>query len=86
MTGEIGHFNKGAFHLATNLHAPIVPIFIAIPGHINPGRGFAAMPGVVHVYFQAPIVTTEWRLEDLEVHKAAVRDQFIKLNASLREK
>ena len=24
-TGEIGHFNKGAFHLATNLQVPIVP-------------------------------------------------------------
>ena len=30
-TGEIGAFNKGAFHLATSLKAPIVPIYIYIP-------------------------------------------------------
>ena len=28
-TGTVGHFNKGAFHLATDLHAPIVPMFIS---------------------------------------------------------
>ena len=30
-TGEIGHFNKGAFHLATSLRAPIVPLYLEIP-------------------------------------------------------
>ena len=45
-TGEIGHFNKGAFHLAIALHAPIVPIFIAIPPAINPGLGLDAASGV----------------------------------------
>jgi len=83
-TGEIGVFNKGAFHLATNLHAPIVPIFIAIPRNINPGRGFAAMPGVVDVYFQPPIATREWKIEDLDKNRAAVRNCFTDLNARLR--
>ena len=48
-TGEIGHFNKGAFHLATNLRVPIVPFFIAIPPDVDPGRGIAARPGVIDV-------------------------------------
>ena len=43
-TGQIGHFNKGAFHLATNLHVPIVPFFIAIPPGMDPGRGIARTP------------------------------------------
>lgn len=30
-TGEIGHFNKGAFHLAGNLGAPLLPLYIAVP-------------------------------------------------------
>ena len=29
--GTIGHFNKGTFHLATDLRVPIVPLFIDIP-------------------------------------------------------
>ena len=83
--GEIGSFNKGAFHLATNLRAPIMPIFIAIPSRINPGRGFAAKPGIVHVYFQPPIATTEWKISELEANKGAVRNVFTDLNATLRQ-
>jgi 1-acyl-sn-glycerol-3-phosphate acyltransferase len=30
-TGEIGPFNKGAFHLAGNLGAPILPLYLAVP-------------------------------------------------------
>ncbi len=41
-TGEIGQFNKGAFHLATSLKAPIVPMYFHIPSVIDPGMGFNA--------------------------------------------
>jgi 1-acyl-sn-glycerol-3-phosphate acyltransferase len=82
-TGQIGPFNKGAFHLATNLRAPIVPIFIAIPKSINPGRGFRAASGVVHVYFQSPLSTSDWKIEDLERNKSIVREYFERLNARL---
>ncbi len=82
-SGQIGPFNKGAFHLATDLQASIVPIFIVIPRNINPGRGFAALPGVVHVYFQSPIPTTDWKLSELDRNKIAVRDYFAGLNETL---
>jgi len=85
-SGEIGPFNKGAFHLATNLRSPIIPIFIAIPKGINPGRGFSVKPGVVGVYFQAPIATTEWKLQDLQQNKTAIRNHFAEWNARLRVK
>jgi 1-acyl-sn-glycerol-3-phosphate acyltransferase len=83
-SGEIGPFNKGAFHLATNLHSPIVPIFIAIPKDINPGRGFSVRAGVVHVHFQPAVSTDGWKLDDLERNKTAIRAQFLALNRSLR--
>ena len=44
-TGSIGHFNKGAFHLATNLRVPIVPLYFEIPREVDPGRGYDARPG-----------------------------------------
>jgi 1-acyl-sn-glycerol-3-phosphate acyltransferase len=56
-TGEIGAFNKGSFHLATSLHAAIVPIYIAIPREINPGMGYDAKPGSTDIYFLPPIDT-----------------------------
>jgi len=83
-SGEIAPFNKGAFHLATNLKAPLVPLFIAIPRHINPGRGFAARPGDVHVYFNSPIATGDWELRDLDHNRTGVHDLYVEMNSRWR--
>jgi 1-acyl-sn-glycerol-3-phosphate acyltransferase len=76
-TGEIGHFHNGAFHLATSLQAPIVPLYIRIPPDIDPGLGFDARPGTVHVHVMPAIDTSGWRIEQLHEHKERVRDLFI---------
>lgn len=82
-TGQIGHFNKGAFHLATALHAPIVPLFIFVPKAIDPGKGLHARPGTVHVYVRPPIETSTWRLEDLVANKERVRDFYVDWHRTL---
>jgi 1-acyl-sn-glycerol-3-phosphate acyltransferase len=77
-TGTIGHFNKGAFHLATSLRAPIVPLFIHTPASVDPGRGLDARPGCVDVYVLPAIDTSEWLVNDLIVNKERVRDVFVR--------
>ncbi len=57
VTGEIGHFNKGSFHLATSIHAPIVPLYFRIPSEIDPGMGVEARPGIVDIYVLPAIET-----------------------------
>ena len=84
-TGEIGHFNKGAFHLATSLKAPIVPLYFQIPPEIDPGRGFNAKPGTMHVYVKPPIDTRNWRIEELEQNKEYVREMFVRWHRENRE-
>ena len=84
-TGEIGHFNKGAFHLATSLKAPIVPLYFQIPPEIDPGRGFNAKPGTMHVYVKPPIDTGNWRIEELERNKEHVREMFVRWHRENRE-
>jgi 1-acyl-sn-glycerol-3-phosphate acyltransferase len=85
-TGEIGAFNKGTFHLATELGAPIVPLFIQIPPESNPGKGFGSNPCTVHVHVLPAVATSDWRLEDLERNKAQVRQRYLsfleRLNAA----
>lgn len=76
-TGEVGAFNKGAFHLATNLRAPIVPFYIYIPPAIDPGMGYVAQPGRLDVYFKPAVDTHDWQLADLVANKEAVRDRFV---------
>ena len=84
VTGEIGHFNKGAFHMATDLRAPIQPFYIHIPKAINPGFGLVSEAGNVDVYFMPPISTVGWKVEDLETNRTAVRDAFVKFHESLQ--
>lgn len=77
-TGTVGHFNKGAFHLATDLRAPIVPMFLATPADVDPKRGIDARPGTVDVYVMPVVDTRDWALEDLEQNKERVRDMFLR--------
>jgi len=77
ITGQIGHFNKGAFHLATNLRAPIVPLYFFIPKEMDPRCGYDARPGAMDITVKAPIDTSEWRVEDVLENKERVRDLFV---------
>jgi len=77
-TGQVGHFNKGAFHLATNLGAPIVPMFIQIPATVDPRKGFDARPGVIDVHVMPAVDTTGWTLEQLIENKESIRNIFVR--------
>ena len=77
-TGQIGHFNKGAFHLATSLKAPIVPLYFRIPRDTDPGVGYDLQPCTVHVHVKAPIDTDTWRLDELLQNKERVRQMFVR--------
>jgi len=72
-TGAIGPFNKGAFHLATNLRARIVPFYIRIPPDVDPRLGFDARPGVIDIFFLPAIDTRDWVLADLDHNRNYVR-------------
>jgi 1-acyl-sn-glycerol-3-phosphate acyltransferase len=77
LTGKIGAFNKGAFHLAISLRAPIVPLHFYIPRDIDPGVGYRARPGTIDVYVKPAIDTSGWTVENVVAHKEAVRQQFV---------
>lgn len=80
--GQMGHiapFNKGAFHLATQLSAPIVPMYIAIPTAIHPGWGYNFRPGCVDVYLHPPVATDAWTLEQLDSNRQEMHTYFLQL-------
>jgi 1-acyl-sn-glycerol-3-phosphate acyltransferase len=83
-TGEIGHFNKGAFHLATNLRVPIVPLYFHIPRAIDPGIGYGAKPGTVTVHVLPAISTDGWVIDQLIPNKERVRDLFVRVHEEMQ--
>jgi 1-acyl-sn-glycerol-3-phosphate acyltransferase len=84
MTGRIGRFNKGAFHMATDLRVPIVPMYIQIPKEMDPGRGYQARPGTVHVHVLPPIDTSGWTEAEVPVNTARVRDLFVRVHEEMQ--
>ena len=84
VTGEIGHFNKGAFHIATDLHVPIVPMYLQIPKAVDPGLGYEARSGTVNVYVLPAIDTSQWTEADLLANRDRVRDLFVRLHEEMR--
>lgn len=83
-TGHLGSFNKGTFHLATRLRAPILPLYIDIPPEMNPGKGYRTMPGTLNVYTLPEIRTDEWKLEEMVENKERVRDILLRFETDLR--
>jgi 1-acyl-sn-glycerol-3-phosphate acyltransferase len=83
-TGQIGAFNKGAFHMATSLRAPIVPLYFHIPREMDPGAGYRASPGTFEVYVKPAIDTSEWTVENLLAQRDGVRRLFVEWHEQAR--
>jgi 1-acyl-sn-glycerol-3-phosphate acyltransferase len=76
-TGEIGPFNKGTFHLATNLKVPIVPLYFYIPHDVNSWATFYVKPGHVEIDILPMVDTSNWSLARLDEQRAAVRNIYL---------
>jgi len=75
-TGDIGPFNKGAFHLATALQAPIVPLFFQTDRRADPGKGLLVGHGTVHVHVLPTIQVSSWSTDTVAEHRDAVHRLF----------
>jgi putative phosphoserine phosphatase/1-acylglycerol-3-phosphate O-acyltransferase len=73
----VGSFKKGAFRLAMAAGVPIVPVVILNSADVLPRRHWIMTPATVRVAVQPPVPTTDWRLETLDDHIAAVRRIFL---------
>lgn len=83
-TGQIGHFNKGSFHLATALQASIVPMYIRIPKAINPGKGWAAGAGTIEVFIGDMVDTAAWTVADVERNRDRMRALYLDWHSRLQ--
>ena len=72
----LGPFNRGIFHLATQLGTPIIPICILFPPGAKPKLFFARRSTVVRVKFLPEIETKTWKVDDIDSHKEQVREVF----------
>ncbi len=72
-----GPFKKGAFHVAMQAGAPIVPVVIHNAIDVQPKGQFAYRPGCIEVEVLEPIETSGWTKATLDQRVAEVRDRFL---------
>ena len=75
-------YNRGAFHLATSLKAPILPIYIFIPNEVDPGPwtngdGLDVRAGDIHVYYRPEIDSSSWSIADVSLNRDQVRSMYV---------
>ena len=76
-TPRLGAFRKGAFHIALQAKAPIVPIVFRNSLDALPKGAFIVRPATVEALVLPPVDTSEWSREHLDDHIEAIRERFL---------
>ena len=80
--GRVGSFKGGAFQLAMEAGAAIVPVAIAGSGDVVPPAGFAVRPGRIRVRFGAPVETAGLASNERHALAQRMRDEVVALLAA----
>jgi putative phosphoserine phosphatase/1-acylglycerol-3-phosphate O-acyltransferase len=76
LTPRLGQFKKGAFQIAIEAGAPVVPVVIRNTYEVMPRGSLLFRPGTVQVCVLPPIDVTTWKVADLDRCVAEVRALF----------
>ncbi|WP_157574530.1 HAD-IB family hydrolase [Nocardia jejuensis] len=76
LTPRIGPFKKGAFHIATQAGAPVIPVVIRNAGEIAWRNSAIVRKGVVDVAVLAPIDVSGWDPAHMDADVERVRQLF----------
>ncbi len=72
-----GPFKKGAFHMAMQAGAPIVPVVFRNVLDALPKGALVVRPAVIESVVLPPIDTSSWTLGDLDDRIGEIRDRYI---------
>jgi putative phosphoserine phosphatase/1-acylglycerol-3-phosphate O-acyltransferase len=76
LTPRLGRFKKGAFRIAMQAGAPVVPVVIRNTYEVMARHSLLLRPGTVRVCALPPIDVTRWKVENLDRHIAEVQAVF----------
>ncbi|MHC4838755.1 MAG: lysophospholipid acyltransferase family protein, partial [Planctomycetota bacterium] len=76
--GGLQRFKMGAFHLALQTGAPIVPSIMRGVAELNPMGSLIVRSGTVRIDFLEPIRPDGWTRQELHRHAEEVRAVFLR--------
>jgi 1-acyl-sn-glycerol-3-phosphate acyltransferase len=84
--GRIGDFKRGAFVIAIEAGAPIVPVAVDGSARVLAPGGFRIVPGTVRVVVGRPVWTSGLVPEDSDALAVTVRERVVDMCDSLRSR
>jgi len=76
-TGGVQPFKMGAFHIAIQTRAPVVPMIMRGIHDLMPHGSYLARRGTVRIDYLAPVDTRDWNADDVHRHAAEIRQRFL---------
>lgn len=79
LTGDLGPFKKGPFHIAKNTAITIVPVGLKGGFEAKPKPDWRIKPGLLKLRFGTPVTVEEYALFSVEELRDVIRDKIVKL-------
>lgn len=76
--GGLQEFKMGAFHLARQTGAPIVPCIMRGADTVNPMGSLIVRSGTIRIDFLPPIDTSSWQRRELREKSQELRELFLR--------
>jgi len=73
----LGQFYDGAFRIAIQTGAPVLPMTIVNVEKVCDSSKMDLSPGVLHIYYDAPIPTKDLKSDDVDTLKNLVREKMM---------
>ena len=81
VSGELGTFKKGPFHLAINTEATIIPVAIIGAWEAKKKTDWKLKPGIITVHYGKPIKSTQYKNYSIQELSDFVKNELQKMIA-----
>jgi 1-acyl-sn-glycerol-3-phosphate acyltransferase len=85
LSGELGEFKKGPFHVALNTGVTIVPVALMGAYEAKKKTDWRLSPGILAIRFGVPVTVDQYKSMDIDTLRVHIREKIQELIDNKRE-
>ena len=79
LSGQLGEFKKGPFHIALNTGVTIVPVALMGAYEAKKKTDWRLSPGILTICFGEPVTAEQYKFMDIDILRAHIREKIQQL-------
>ena len=79
LSGQLGEFKKGPFHIALNTGVTIVPVALMGAYEAKKKTDWRLSPGILTICFGEPVTADQYKSMDIDILRAHIREKIQQL-------